>query len=160
MAQRDLPPVELPIQRVPQEVASLREEIASTPLSLEAKIDQFHLKEEGEVLERPIELSDSEADFDRFSTAQSPKLVVARVDISSEEEVEMALNPRRGLRDLVARRKGGSSKDAKKTQLPPNPTLPPLPSPLSLLPNLNLQKKKRKGKEIEEGEFAPPKDSK
>ena len=77
------------------------------------------------MIERPIELSNSEADFDRFSTAQSPKLVVARVDISSEEEVEMALNPRRGLRDLVARRKGGSSKDAKKTQLPPNPTLPP-----------------------------------
>ena len=112
------------------------------------------------MIERPIELSNSEADFDRFSTAQSPKLVVARVDISSEEEVEMALNPRRGLRDIVARRKGGSSKDAKKTQLPPNPTLPPLPSPLSLFPNLNLQKKKRKGKEIVEGEFPPPKDSK
>ena len=51
---------------------------------------------------RPIELSDSEANFDRFSAAQSPKLVVARVDTSSEEEVDMALNPRRGLRDLVA----------------------------------------------------------
>ena len=107
-----------------------------------------------------VEHSDFEANFDRFSVAQSPKLVVVWVDKSSEEEVEMALNPRRGLRDLVARRKGGSSKDAKKTQLPPNPTLPPLPSPLGLLLDPNLQKRKRKGKEIEEGDFAPSNDSK
>ena len=107
-----------------------------------------------------VEHSDSEANFDRFSVAQSPILVVVWVDKSSEEEVEMALNLRRGLRDLVVGRKGGPSKDAPKTQLPPNPTLPPLPSPLSLLPDPNLQKKKRKGKKIEEGEFAPPKDLK
>ena len=54
----------------------------------------------------------------------------------------------------------GPSKDVPKTQLPPNPTLPPLPSPLGLLPDPNLQKRKRKGKEIEEGEFSPLKDPK
>ena len=107
-----------------------------------------------------MELSDFEANLDRFSAAQSPQLVVARVDTSSQEEEEIAINPRRGLRDLVAGRKGGLSKDVPKTQLPPNPTLPPLPSPLGLLPDPNLQKRKRKGKEIKEGEFAPLKDPK
>ena len=70
----------------------------------------------------------------------------------------MALNSRRGLKDLVAgRNKGSSSKEAPKTQLPPNPPLPPLPSPLGLLPNPNLQKKKRKEKDIEKGEIVPMK---
>ena len=75
----------------------------------------------------------------------------------------MALNSRRGLKDLVARRnKGSSSKEAPKTQLPPNPPLPPLPSPLDLLPNPNLQKKKRKEKDIEGGvgEIGPLKQQK
>ena len=72
----------------------------------------------------------------------------------------MALNPRRGLKDLVAGRKGSSSKDAPQTQLPPNPPLPPLSSPLSLHPDPNLQRKKRKGKDIKEGEIVPPKDPK
>ena len=72
----------------------------------------------------------------------------------------MALNPRSGLKDLVAGRKGSSSKDAPQTQLPPNPPLPPLSSPLDLHPDPNLQRKKRKGKDIEEGEIVPPKDPK
>ena len=68
----------------------------------------------------------------------------------------MALNSRRGLKDLVAgRNKGSSSKETPKTQLPPNPPLPPFPFPLSLLPNPNLQKKKRKEKDIEKGEIVP-----
>ena len=73
----------------------------------------------------------------------------------------MALNSRRGLKDLVAgRNKGSSFKETLKAQLPPNPPFPPLPSPFGLLPDLNLQKKKRKEKEIEEGEIAPLKGSK
>ena len=36
--------------------------------------------------ERPIELSDSEADFDRFSATHSPRLIVARIDTSSEDK--------------------------------------------------------------------------
>ena len=105
-----------------------------------------------------MELSNSEAEFDRFSAAHSSRLIVAWGDTSFEEEEEMALNSRRGLKDLVARRnKGSSSKEAPKTQLPPNPPLPPLPSPLGLLPDPNLQKKKRKEKDIEGGggEIAP-----
>ena len=68
----------------------------------------------------------------------------------------MALNLRRGLKDLVTgRNNGSSSKEAPKTQLPPIPPLPPLPSLFGLLPDPNLQKKKRKEKDIEEGEIAP-----
>lgn len=72
----------------------------------------------------------------------------------------MALNPRRGLKDLVAGRKWSSSKDVPQTQFPPNPPLPPLPSPFGLHLDPNLQRKKRKGKDIEEGEIVPPKDPK
>ena len=46
LAWRDLPPVKLPIQCMPQEVAILREETASIQLSFEAEIDQFHLEDE------------------------------------------------------------------------------------------------------------------
>ena len=153
LAQKDLPPVKLPPQHPPRELATPKEETASSRISLEAEIDQFHFDEEG-ALERPMKLSDSEDELDRLSTAHSSKLIVARIDTSFEEE-EMALNQRRSLKDLVSGRKGSSSKDASKIQLPSNPLLPPLPSPFGLLPDPNLQKKRRKGKEIEEGEFAP-----
>ena len=43
LARKDLPSIELLVQRAPQEVAVLREETASIQLSLEAKIDQFRL---------------------------------------------------------------------------------------------------------------------
>ena len=104
----------LPLQQVPQEVATPREETDSTHLSLEAEIDQFHLDEEGEVPERPVELSDTKADFDRFSTANLPRLVVAWIDSSLEEE-EMALNQMRSLRDLMfARNKAATSQEVPK----------------------------------------------
>ena len=114
------------------------------------------------MLERPMELSDSEAEFDRLFAAHSPRLVVSRVDTSSEEEEEMALNLRRGLKDLVVgRNKGLSSKEASKTQLPPNLALPPLlpvtTVKLLLCPDL---KKKRKVQEVEEGEVVPLKGAK
>ena len=124
-------PVELPFQCSPHEVTASREEIASLCLSLEDEIDQFHFKEEGEVPERPVELSNSEGDFDRFFTAHTPILITARVDTSSEDEEDMALNPRRVLKDIiVGRNKGSSSKEAPKTQLPPNLPPSPLLSPL------------------------------
>ena len=89
------------------------EETTSSRLSLEVEINQFRFEEEGEVPERPVEPSNSEAKLDKFSAANSPKLVVAWVDTGSEEEEKMALNPRRGLKDLVAERnKGSSSKEA------------------------------------------------
>ena len=102
MARRDLPPIELPIQCAPQEVAAPREETASTHLSLEAEIDLFHLEEEGEVPERPVQLLDFEANLDRFSAAHSPGLIVAQVDTSSEEEEGMDLKQRSSLKGLLA----------------------------------------------------------
>ena len=107
-----------------------------------------------------MELSNSKVDLDKHFVAHSPRLIVARVDTSSLEKEEMALNPWKGLKDLMARRKGSSSKDAPKVLLPPNPALPPLQSPFDLLPDQNLQKKKGKGKEIEEKEIVPSKDPK
>ena len=156
LAQKDLPLVELPFHCSPQELAALREEITSSRLSLETEIDQFRLEEEGEMQERPMELSNSKGEFDRSSMAHSPRLIIARVDNNSEEEEDMALNPRKGLKDILAgRNKGSSSKETPKTQLPPNLPPPPLPSPLGILSNPNLQKKKRKEKDIEEGKMLP-----
>ena len=63
----------------------------------------------------PVELSDSKADFDRSSAVYTFEFMVTQVDTSFEEKEEMALNPRSGLRDLVAGRKGSSSKDALQT---------------------------------------------
>ena len=77
LARRDLPPVQPLVQRVLQGVASPREEIDSTHSSLEAEIDQFRFNEEGEVTTRPVELSDSDSNLDRFSAALSPRLIVA-----------------------------------------------------------------------------------
>ena len=80
LARGDLPLVGLPSQRIPREVAVPKEETASSCLSLKAEIDQFHLEEEGEAPKRPMELSDSEVDFDRSSVAHPPRLVITRVD--------------------------------------------------------------------------------
>ena len=94
-------------------------------MSLKVEIDQFHLDEDGEALDRLVEVLDSKARLDRSSVADFSRLVVARID-SSEEEEDMALNQRRSLRDLLAERnKGLSSKEATKSQVPP--TLPPPP---------------------------------
>ena len=50
-------------------------------LSLEAKIDQFHLEEKGEKLgELVVQVSDLEDEPDRFSSVRTPSLVIARVD--------------------------------------------------------------------------------
>ena len=116
LAREDLPLVELPPPYALPKAATPREETASSRLSLEAEIDQFHLKEEGEVQEEPVEILDSKGKLDRASTARSPKLIVARVDPSFEEDKEMDLNLRRGLKDLLAgRNKGSSPKEVSKS---------------------------------------------
>ena len=159
MARRDLPPVELPIQRVPQEVVTSKEETAFTHLSLEDEIDQFHLEEEGEMPERPVELSNSEADFDRFSAVHSPRLIVARVDTGLEDEEEgMDLKQRTSL-------KGSTSKEVPKTQVPLNLPPPPLPvTTVGLLLNLDLKRKRKRKvlevQEVDEGEMVPSKGAK
>ena len=74
-------------------------------LSLEAEIDQFHLDEDKE--ERAdliIRLLDSEDKLDRQFIAHSPRLIIARVDPSFEEDKEMDINPRTGLKGLFAAR--------------------------------------------------------
>ena len=95
--------------------------------------------------------------------ANSPRLVITQVDSSSEEEEDMALNPRRGLKDLVVRRnKRSSYKEVRKSQatgkLPPPPPSPPTTF-LGLIPLPNL-KKKRKEQDLEEGEVVPQKGDK
>ena len=89
--------------------------------------------------------------MDRLFATYSLILVIARVNTSSEEEEEMALNQRKGLRDLVP-----TSKEIPKTQIPPNltPTPPPPTTDLGLLPIPNL-KKKRKDQELKEKEVVP-----
>ena len=89
-----------------------------------------------------MELLDFEGEFDKSSAAHSLRLIIARVDNSFKEEEDMSLNLRKGLKDLlIERSKGLSSKEAPKTQLPPNLPPPSPPSPLGLLPNPNLQRK-------------------
>ena len=114
------------------------------------------------MLDRPVELSNSETKSDKFFVTYSSRLVVARVDTSFEEEEGMGLNPRRNLKSLVAgRNKGSSSKEVHKSQIPAN--LPPPPPPpvttIGLLPCPGL-KKKRKVQEVEEGEVIPLKRAK
>ena len=157
MAQRDFPPIELPLQRSPLKVVVPREETASSRFSLEAEIDQFRFKEEEEAPGRLVEVLDSEGELDRSSATHSPELVITRVDTTSEEGEGIVLNPRKGLRDLMAERnKGFPSKDVPKSQVPLSLLPPPL-SPitdLSLIPIPNL-KKKRKEQESKEKEVVP-----
>ena len=65
---------------------------------------------------------------------------------------------RPGLRGLLAKNKGGSSKEAPKTQ-PPKIPIPPPPTDLDLqaMPNL---KKRRPYQGLEEGEIVPRKENK
>ena len=90
-------PIELPSHRTPCATAVPQEEIAS--LSLEAKIDQFHLEEEREEREDSvIKFLDSKGELDRISGVCTFGLIVACIDDSlEEEEVEMALSRKRGL---------------------------------------------------------------
>ena len=134
---------------------------ASSHLSLEKDIDQFQLKEEEEVWEVVVEIPDSEGELNRALIARSPRLIIAEIDSSSEEEDPMSLNSRKGLRDLMdGRNKGSSSKKVPKPQDPANLPLPPPPptTALGLLPIPNL-KKKRKEQELEE-EMVPQKGAK
>ena len=85
LARKDLPQVMLPPQYAFWQVATLREESASSRHSLNAEINQFHFREEEGVPKRPVELSDSKIESDSFSTIHHPRLIVARPDTSSEE---------------------------------------------------------------------------
>ncbi|KAK9984641.1 hypothetical protein SO802_034166 [Lithocarpus litseifolius] len=84
LASDDLPPVVLPPQPNLQQVATPREEIMSSRLSLEDEIDQFKFEEEEEKGPgRFVVLSDSEGDLDKASLVHPPELVITRVGNSS-----------------------------------------------------------------------------
>ena len=87
-------------------------------------------------------------------------MIITRIDSEfEEEEEEMDQKKQPGLKGLLAsRNKGGSSKEAPKTQPPViPPPLPPIDLDLLAMPNL---KKRRPYHELEEGELAPQKDNK
>jgi len=153
LAREDLPPVELPFHCSPREVAALREETASSCLSLKVEIDQFCLEEEGEEPgELVVQVSISKDELERFSGVRTPGLVIARIDDSSEDEEEMILNRKKGLKELLVERNNGTLGSQPLLALP----LSSFPT-VSLLPIPNL-KRKRKEKEIaEEGDVVPPK---
>ena len=98
-------PVELPSILALPEAVTPREETAFSCLSLEEEIDQFQLGEEGEVRVNPVEISNTEGKLNRTSSVRTPGLIFAKIDDNSkEEEEEMSLNPRKGLKDLLLRR--------------------------------------------------------
>ena len=158
LAQEDIVQVELPSHRSPREVAAPREETASSRLSFETEIDQFQLEEERKEQGEPvIQVSDLKDELYRFSGVHTSSLIVARIDNSSkEEEEEMSLNKKRGLRELVAdKAKGSAPKDASGSQ-PPLPFSPPSPPPLvNPFAPANLKKKKKKKGVAKEGELVP-----
>ena len=106
-----------------------------------------------------VELSDFDADLNRFFATHSPRLIVARIDTSQEiKEEGMDLKQRSGLKGLMANRnKGQSSRDVPKVQVPPSlPPPPPPPIDLELQANLNLRRK-RPVDDLEEGDVGPQK---
>ena len=152
LTQKNVIPVELPPVLALPEATALREETASSRLSLEEEIDRFRLeKEKEEQGDLIIHISDQKDESDRILGIRTRGLVLAKIDNNfEEEEKEKSLNPRNGLKDLLTgRSKGSSSKKAPKSQ--PLSSLPSPPLVTSLLPIPNL-KKKSKEQELEEGE--------
>ena len=107
--QQNPPLFTIPLWQVPFEAAAtVAEEIASSSrLSLEEEIVRFRFVEEKRTPEKLVELSDSETEFDRLSTAHQPKLTVVLVDTSPEEGEEMDSKKRSSLRGLIANRNKG-----------------------------------------------------
>ena len=110
---------------------------------MEEEIDQFRFVEDVGPFEKPVDISDSKIDSVNISSIHPRQLIITRIDSEFEEEEEqMDQKKRPGLRALLANRnKGGSSKEAPKTQPPEIPApLPPTNPGLLAMPNL---KKKR-----------------
>jgi len=145
--QQNPSPFAIPLRQVPFEAtAAAVEEIASSScLSLEEEIDRFRFEEEKRTPKKLVELSDSETEFDRLSTAHQPELTVVLVDTFSEEGEKM--NPKKGssLRGLIANRnKGATPTEIPKAQVSANlpPPLPPPSANLGLCANPDLKKKR------------------
>ena len=83
LAQDDLPPVVLPLQRILLEAAATHEEeIATSRLLLEEEIEKFHFKEEENPGALIVNISDAEGEIDRHSGVHTPTLVIAHLDSS------------------------------------------------------------------------------
>ena len=132
------------MQQVPFEAPIVaEEEIASSRLSLEDEIDQFRFVEDVEPSEKPVHISDSETKSVNIYSVHPKQLIITQIDSESEvEEEQMDQKKRPGLRGLLANwNKGGSSKEAPKTQPPEIPTPPP-PADPGLLAMPNLKKRR------------------
>ena len=108
-----------------------------------------------------MDISDFETEFVNLSFVHPKHLVITRIDSESkEEEEEMDQKKRPSLKGLLAsRNKGGSSKEAPKTQ--PHVVLPPPPPPTDLgLQAMPILKKMRLDHELKEGKVAPRKENK
>ena len=137
------PPLIIPLQQVPlKALVAAEEEIASSRLSLEEEIDQFHFVQDMGPSEKPVDISNSETESVNLSSIHPKQLIITQVDSSEEEEEQMDQKRRPGLKGLLAsRNKGGSSKKASKTQ-PPVISPPPPPTDLDLLAMPNLKKRR------------------
>ena len=148
------------MQQVPFEaLVAAEEEIASSQLSLEEEIDQFCFVEDVGPSEKSVEISNSETDSVNISSVHPRQLIITQIDSKSEEEEkQMDQKKRPGLKGLLAKNKGGSSKEAPKTQ-PLEIPVPPPPTDPGLLAMPNL-KKRRPDQGLEEGELVPQKENK
>ena len=100
MAREDLPPIRLPVQQIPQLLiiplqqvpleppVVAKEEIASSSLSLEEEIDQFHFMENVRPSKKLVDISNSETKFVNLSSVHPKQLIITQVDSESEEEEE------------------------------------------------------------------------
>ena len=104
-----------------------------------------------------IQVSDLEDELDKSSSVRALGFTVARVanSLEKEEEEEMPLERKKGLRELLAgKTKGSAPKDASGSHLPL--ALPPPPSPLvNPFALANLKKRKKDKEVVEEGELVP-----
>ena len=89
LAQRDLPPVVLPLQQVFLEATvAPREEISSSRLSLKEEIASSRLSLKETQGAQIVHISDAEDELNRYLSVHTPILVIARPDGTSEKEVE------------------------------------------------------------------------
>ena len=75
------------------------------------------MEDEG-AFEKPLDISNSKIESAKLSSIRPKQLVIAWIDLESEEEEEaMDLKKRPGLKGLLAsKNKGGTLKEAPKTQ--------------------------------------------
>ena len=90
LACEDLPPVRLPVQQIPPQLViplqqvpleapvAVKEEIASSRLSLEKEIDQFHFVEDVGPFEKPVGISDSETGSVNISFVHPRQLIITQ----------------------------------------------------------------------------------